>query len=167
MRRRLFRRFSACGSPGTRKPKKRGPFHFVPVISLRNGREARIGLFSPKEAVGHHGDGVALALVFADQHSAGLETSVQFAGLLAPGQSVQELHRFPVEAAKGFLLDSVSNHPANDVLGQALRRNGAERHAPALCEARRCRGTESGRPRPRSQRGLRSADPSLGRLTVG
>ena len=49
----------------------------------RNGRETGIGCILPNEAIRHDGDGVSFALVFTDEDSAGLETAVQFAGLLA------------------------------------------------------------------------------------
>ena len=49
---------------------------------LRNCREARIGRFLPKEAVGGDGDGIARAFIFTDQDGAGFETPVQFTRLL-------------------------------------------------------------------------------------
>ncbi len=45
----------------------------------RDGRKARIGRVLPDEAIRHDRDGVALALVFADQHGAGLEAAAEFA----------------------------------------------------------------------------------------
>ena len=55
-------------------------------------------------------------------------------GLIAAGQTVEELCRFPVEATESLLLDPVGDHPAHNVLGQPLGRDGAEHHAPALAK---------------------------------
>src|SRR5438045_3139155 len=56
----------------------------------------------PVKAIGRDGDGVALAVIVANEHRAGFE--------LAPGraamacQTVQESQAFPIKAAEGLLL---------------------------------------------------------------
>jgi hypothetical protein len=65
-----------------------------------DGREARIGRALPVKAIGRDGDGVALAVIVANEHRAGFE--------LAPGraavacQTLQEPQAFPIEAAEGL-----------------------------------------------------------------
>src|SRR6516165_7952594 len=84
-----------------------------------DGREASIGRALPVEAIERDCDGVALALIVAHQHRAGLE--------LAPGraavacQTIQEPQAFPIEAAKGSLLQAPSNHSP-----QHINRNRAQ-----------------------------------------
>src|SRR5271165_4096122 len=94
-----------------------------------DGGEARIGGALPVEPLWCDGDGVALALIVANQHRAGLE--------LAPGraavarQAVQERQAFAIEAAEGLLLQAPSNHSPQQVLAQACRRRSSEDHTPA------------------------------------
>jgi hypothetical protein len=79
-----------------------------------DGREARIGRALPVKAIGRDGDGVALAVIVANEHRAGFE--------LAPGraavacQTVQEPQALPIEAAKGLLLQAASHHSFQQVL---------------------------------------------------
>ena len=93
-----------------------------------DGREASIGRALPVEAIERDCDGVALALIVAHQHRAGLE--------LAPGraavacQTIQEPQAFPIEAAKGSLLQAPSNHSPQQVLAQTRRRRSSEDHPP-------------------------------------
>src|SRR5439155_17800512 len=51
----------------------------------RDGREARIGRALPVEAIRRHGDGVALALIVANEHCAGLEAAPRRDGV--PGKA--------------------------------------------------------------------------------
>ena len=55
-------------------------------------------------------------------------------GFLAAGEPIKELDRFPVEATESLLLDPVSDHPGEDILGQTLGRDGAEHHAPTFAQ---------------------------------
>src|SRR5918996_430694 len=73
-----------------------------------DGGEARIPRPQPVEAVGHNGDGVALALIVANEHRAGLEVTPGRAAV--PRQPVQEPQAFPIKPAKGLLLQAISNH---------------------------------------------------------
>ena len=73
---------------GTRKPKKRGPFRGA-GNSPRDSRKTSVRAVVPKEAVGHNGNGMAFALVFADQDGAGLQAAVQLVRLLAASQPVR------------------------------------------------------------------------------
>jgi hypothetical protein len=97
--------------------------------SAGDGREARIGRPLPVKSIGRDGDGVALALIVANEHRAGLE--------LAPGraaaacQTVQEPQAFPIEAAEGLLLQAASNHSPQQVLAQSRRRRSSKHRPPA------------------------------------
>src|SRR5437588_8032336 len=73
-----------------------------------NGGEAGIRHALPVEAIGRNGDGMALALIVAHQHCAGLELAPWRAAVAC--QTVQEAAAFPIEAAKGPFLQAASNH---------------------------------------------------------
>jgi hypothetical protein len=77
------------------------------------------------------GDGVSFPIVFPDKNSSGLKTAIEFVGFVTASQPVQELHRFAVEATKRLLLDSVSDHSADDIFGKTFGRDCAEQHAPS------------------------------------
>src|SRR6266403_3891889 len=64
-----------------------------------DGGEARIDRALPVEAIERDGDGVALALIVAHQHRAGLELTPARAAVAR--QTVQEPQAFPIETAKG------------------------------------------------------------------
>ena len=53
-----------------RRPKKRGPFQAVPVIARAMAGVSRL---APDIALCNDGNGVPLALVFAQEHGAGFE----------------------------------------------------------------------------------------------
>jgi hypothetical protein len=71
---------------------------------------------------------VWLALIVANEHRAGFE--------LTPGrttvarQTLQEPQAFPIEAAKGPLLQAASDHSPQEVLAQTRRRRSSEDHPP-------------------------------------
>src|ERR1700680_581074 len=56
-------------------------------------RQAGIGVSLPDIAVGLDRDGVAPALIVADQHGADLEVTLGWAGAIAAGGAVQEVER--------------------------------------------------------------------------
>jgi hypothetical protein len=64
------------------------------------------------KSIGRDGDGVALALIIANERRAGFE--------LAPGraavacQTLQEPQTFPIEAAEGLLLQAASHHSSRE-----------------------------------------------------
>src|SRR6516164_283522 len=93
-----------------------------------DGGQARISRALPVEAIGDDGDGVALALIVANEHRAGLEAAPWRAAV--PRQPVQEAQAFPIQPAKGPLLQAISNHSPQEVLGQFCRRGSSEDHAP-------------------------------------
>jgi hypothetical protein len=66
-----------------------------------DGGQARISRALPAEAIGDDGDGVALALIVANEHRAGLEAAPWRAAV--PRQTLQERQAFPIKAAKGLL----------------------------------------------------------------
>jgi hypothetical protein len=68
----------------------------------------------------------------------------------------------PVQAFAFFFVDPKGWRFRLHDLAAMLQRPKSE--CASACAARRCRGTGPGRPRPRSQRGLRTADPLLCRL---
>ena len=95
----------------------------------RDGREARIGRALPVEAIRRHGDGVALALIVANEHCAGLEAAPRRDGV--PGKAVQQAQAFPIKAAEGPLLQPEGNHSPEQVLAQDRRRRSSEHRPPA------------------------------------
>src|SRR5262249_50082263 len=80
------------------------------------------------EASGDGGDGVARALIVANEHRAELEAAPWRAAV--PRQSVQEPQAFPIEPAKGPLLQAISDHSPQEVLAQICWRGSSEDHAP-------------------------------------
>src|SRR4051794_37521062 len=76
--------------------------------SARDRREACIGPALPVEAIADDRDGVAPALVVANQHRAGLEVTLWCCTLSR--QAVQEAEAFAIEAAERPFLDATGNH---------------------------------------------------------
>jgi hypothetical protein len=74
----------------------------------RDNRQAWVGVLAPHIAARHDGDGVALALIFAHQHGAGLEAPVRW--LVIPREAIQDLGGLGVEPSESLLLDV----PADD-----------------------------------------------------
>src|SRR5262249_57772587 len=72
------------------------------------GGQAGISRALPVEATADDGDGVALALIVANEHRAGLEAAPWRAAV--PRQPVQEPQAFPIKPAKGPLLQAISDH---------------------------------------------------------
>ena len=70
-----------------------------------DGGQARINRALPVEAIGDDGDGVALALIVANEHRAGLEAAPSRAAV--PRQPVQDPQAFSIEPAKGPLLQAI------------------------------------------------------------
>ena len=93
-----------------------------------DGGQARISRALPVEAIADDGDGVALALIVANEHRAGLEAAPWRAAV--PRQPVQEPQAFPIQPAKGPLLQAISNHSPQEVLAQICWRGSSEDHAP-------------------------------------
>src|SRR3954468_5985163 len=90
-----------------------------PGDGARDGGEARICGLAPHEPAGDHGDGVPLALVFANQHSAGLETpGAVHSRLGATYETVQKLARNRIKPTEGLLLDMPADEPRHEVLGK-------------------------------------------------
>src|SRR5262244_3548548 len=81
-----------------------------------DGGQARISRALPVEAIGDDGDGVALALIVANEHRAGLEAAPWRAAV--PRQPVQDPQAFSVKTAKGLLLQAISDHSPQEVLAQ-------------------------------------------------
>src|SRR5229473_1841790 len=95
----------------------------------RDGREARIRRPLPVESIGRDGDGVALALIVANQHRAGFEVAPRRAAVAR--QTVQKRQAFTIEAAEGLLLNAPADHSPQEVLAQSRRRRSSEDHPPA------------------------------------
>src|SRR4029453_6180898 len=94
-----------------------------------DGRETGVGRALPFKPVGCDGDGVALAMIVAKEHSAGFEPAPGRAP--GPRQAVQEREAFPIQAAKGPLLQAPSDHSPQQVLAQRRRRRSSEYRSPA------------------------------------
>jgi hypothetical protein len=78
-------------------------------------------------------DGVPLALIFAQEHGAGLEAPGTIRSrLAAPCEAVEMLCGLRIKPAEGLLLDGPGEKPRDEVLGKGRRRAGAERHAPQV-----------------------------------
>jgi hypothetical protein len=116
---------------GGTQPEETWTIPFRTGNRLRNDRETGIGHVSPKKAVRHDGDGVSFPIVFPDKNSSGLKTAIEFVGFVTASQPVQELHRFAVEATKRLLLDSVSDHSADNIFAKTFGRVRTEQHAPS------------------------------------
>src|SRR6266446_9917241 len=93
-----------------------------------DGGQARISRALPLEAIGDDCDGVALALIVANEHRAGLEAAPWRAAV--PRQPVQEPQAFPIKPAKGPLLQAISDHSPQEVLAQSCWRDSSEGHPP-------------------------------------
>ena len=106
-----------------------------------DGREAGISPVLPNKAVGHDGDRVTLALVFADEDGAGLETPVQFIGLLAACETVEKLERLAIEPAERLFLNPIGYHAPQNILRQAGRWVGPEHRPPARSKRVDAEGT--------------------------
>jgi hypothetical protein len=76
-------------------------------------------------------DGVAPALIVADQHGADLEVALGWAGAAAPGKAIQEFERGTVECAKSLFLNPVGDHPPQKVRREVFRGRAPERRLPA------------------------------------
>src|SRR6516162_9280414 len=82
-----------------------------------DGGQARISRALPVEAVGDDGDGVALAVIVANEHRAGLEAARWRAAVSRP--SGKEPQAFSVMTTKGLLLQEISDHTPQEVLAQS------------------------------------------------
>src|SRR5215813_11540436 len=82
----------------------------------------------PVEAIADDGDGVALALIVANEHRARLEAAPWRAAV--PRQPVQEPQAFPIKPAKGPLLQAISDHSPQEVHAQICWRGLSEDHTP-------------------------------------
>src|SRR5262249_52044782 len=121
---------SYCGVPGRRFLEGKEP-RTTPGGAgdgAGDGRQARISRALPVEAIGADGDGVALALIVANEHRAGLEAAPWRAAV--PRQPVQEPQAFPIKPAKGPLLQAISDHSPQEVLAQICWRGSSEDRAP-------------------------------------
>src|SRR6516165_1947671 len=122
----LLRRAGAPFPPA--RAKNRGPLQAVPVMARAMAdRLAKVGAL-PVEAIADNGDGVALALIVANEHRAGLEAAPWRAAVRR--QPVQEPQAFPIKPAKGPLLQAISDHSHQEVLAQICWRGSSEDHAP-------------------------------------
>jgi hypothetical protein len=94
-----------------------------------DGREARVGRALPIKSIGHDGDGVAVALIVATEHSAGFEVSPGRAAMAR--QTLQEPQAVPIKPAKGLLLHAPGNHSPQQVFAQSRRRRSSKHPPPA------------------------------------
>src|ERR1700732_2133426 len=85
----------------------------------RDRRQAGIGGALPDIALRLDRDGVAAALILANQHGPDLEVALAPAGAVAAGEAVQQFEGGAVERAEGLLLDPVGDHPPQQVYAQA------------------------------------------------
>src|SRR5580704_12028020 len=97
----------------------------------RDRRQAGIGGALPDIALGRDRDGVAAALIVADQHRSDLEATFALAGAVAVGEAVQQFESGTVERAEGLFLNPVGDHPPQQVYGQASWKRASELGLPA------------------------------------
>ena len=114
----------------------------------RNGREALVRAVAPEETIRHNRHGVALALVLAHEHRAGLEAPGALgSALVAMSEAVQELHGAWIKPAKSLLLEVPADEPGDEVLGEGARRRRPKRPPPErakLVEAERPHAVDLG-----------------------
>src|SRR5262249_51223289 len=94
-----------------------------------DGREARIGRALPVEPIGHDRDGVALTLIVANEHRAGVELAPGRAALAR--QTLQDSQAGPVKAAEALSLPAPGDHPPQRALAQTRRRRSPKHRPPA------------------------------------
>src|SRR5438552_9205344 len=85
----------------------------------RDRREARVDRPLPIEALAGHGDGMALALVIANEHGAGFELPPPRTALAR--QPIQKSQAVAIEAAESLLLDLPGDHSRQQVFAQSRR----------------------------------------------
>src|SRR5260370_9956206 len=93
-----------------------------------DGGQPRISGALPVEAIGDDDNGVALALIVANEHGAGLEAAPWRAAV--PRQPVQDPQAFPIKPAKGPLLQAISDHSPQEVLAQSCWRGSSPDNPP-------------------------------------
>src|SRR5947209_953399 len=115
-----------CRAGRSREAPERPPSWAVPSgpgDRARDGGEAWVCRLAPYVPARDHSDGVALALVFAHEHGAGLEAPRSVGSSLAAArQPVQELRHVRIEPAEGLLLDMPADKPCHEVVGERWRR---------------------------------------------
>src|SRR6202521_5383718 len=95
----------------------------------RDRREARIRRPLPVEALAPDRDGVALALILANQHRAGFELATGRA--VVSREAVQERQAVAIKTPEGPLLDLPGDHATQHVLAQTRRGGGGAVLPPA------------------------------------
>src|SRR5438128_331628 len=95
----------------------------------RDRREARVDRPLPIEAIAGHGDGMAPALVIANEHGAGFELPPVRTALAR--QPIQKSQAVAIEAAESLLLDLPGDHTRQQVFAQGRRRYASEHGPPA------------------------------------
>src|SRR6516165_12112553 len=93
-----------------------------------DGRQACICRSLPLEALAPDRDGVALALVIANEHRAGFKLAS--ARVATSREAVQKPQTVAVKAAEGPLLDVQGDHATEKARAQARRRRAAETRSP-------------------------------------
>src|SRR5215831_9062441 len=96
------------------QPKEAGTTPGRAGDGARDGGEACVGRLAPDVPAPNDGDRVPLALVFADQHGAGLETPAVHLRLVAPCKAVQQLCYVPIKTTEGLLLDVPADKPRHE-----------------------------------------------------
>src|SRR3984893_16946991 len=99
--------------------------------SSRDNGEAGISCLAPDIALCNDGDGVPLALVFAQEHGAGFEAPRAIGSAPgAPRESIELLCGLGIQPAEGLLLNVPAEEPRQDVLAEGRRRGRPECRAP-------------------------------------
>ena len=114
----------------------------------RDRRQARIGGSLPVEALTPDRDGVALALVLANQHRAGFELSTARAALAR--EAVKESQTVVIKTAEGPLLQTPGDHATKQVPAQTRWRCTSEfcpPTSPKCIERKRADASDLGRDR--------------------
>src|ERR1700730_1938401 len=97
----------------------------------RDDGEAGISRLAPDIALCNDGDGVPLALVFAQEHGAGFEAPRAIGSWpVAPRESIEMLCGLGIQPAEGLLLNMPAEEPRQDVLAEGRRGDdrNVERH---------------------------------------
>src|SRR5712692_9827052 len=119
-----------------------------PSDGAGDGGEAWVCRLAPHVPTGDHRDGVAVPLVLAHEHGAGLEAPGAVRSRpVATCEAIQKLCRIRIKPPEGLLLDVPADEPRDQVLGEGRGRGRPQGRTPQgakLVEAERPHAVDLG-----------------------